>query len=359
VRLNPPFDLDLNPIDHFLTSINDLFEHVLHDVQDSDMVGIAIRNEVNQSDKPIGLSFRRKEQMSGDVLWSVLEKISQSNSRFNALDTLTIEVHAVRMPTGFGRVKTKGRPLPLMAHLKRSIIEVKAETNCLAHVLIIAIARITKGPNYSSYRKGYKIHPVVDNLLATTGINLENGGGIPEHERFQDHFDQYKIVVYTGLNCDSIIFEGQVETSERINLLYDTTRHYHEIGSLTDAMAKRFVCMACGKICSRDIMHTCDQTCSDCMASPPCVQAGVRIPCTDCNRHFRSQACFANHKVKEETRKVFVIVNASARHVINSLSPTENMNVASTFARHVKPTKRKSISAICSQCRTCCLQAMG
>jgi hypothetical protein len=47
VRLNPPPDLDLNPINHFLASINELFEHVLHDVQDSDMVGFAIRNEVN------------------------------------------------------------------------------------------------------------------------------------------------------------------------------------------------------------------------------------------------------------------------------------------------------------------------
>jgi hypothetical protein len=47
VRLNPPSDLDLNPIDHFLASINDLFEHVLHDVEDSDIVGAAIRNEVN------------------------------------------------------------------------------------------------------------------------------------------------------------------------------------------------------------------------------------------------------------------------------------------------------------------------
>jgi hypothetical protein len=71
VRLNPPSDLDLNPIDHFLGSINDLFEQVLHDVLDSDMVGVAIRNEVNQNDKPIGLSFRRRDQMSGDVLWSV------------------------------------------------------------------------------------------------------------------------------------------------------------------------------------------------------------------------------------------------------------------------------------------------
>jgi hypothetical protein len=100
------------------------------------------------------------------------------------------------------------------------------------------------------------------------------------------------------------MFEGQVETSDRINLLYhDTARHYHVIGSLTGVMAKRFVCTGCGKVCRRDIMHTCDQTCSECMASPPCEQAGDRIPCADCNRHFRSQSCFANHKLKQENKK--------------------------------------------------------
>jgi hypothetical protein len=81
------------------------------------------------------------------------------------------------MPAGFGRgIKMKGRPFEIMAHLKRSIIEVKAETNCLVHALIIAIARITKDPNYKAYMQGRKIHQVVDNLLWTTGINLENGG---------------------------------------------------------------------------------------------------------------------------------------------------------------------------------------
>jgi hypothetical protein len=89
--------------------------------------------------------------MSGDVLWSVFEKVSQSNSRFNALDTLTVKEHAVRMPADFGGgIKTKGRPLTVMAHMKRSIIEVKAETNCPAHSLIIAIAKITKDTNYAS-----------------------------------------------------------------------------------------------------------------------------------------------------------------------------------------------------------------
>ena len=41
VRLNPPTDPDTNPVDHFLDSVNDLFEHVLHDVLGADMLGIA------------------------------------------------------------------------------------------------------------------------------------------------------------------------------------------------------------------------------------------------------------------------------------------------------------------------------
>ena len=127
VRLQPPLDEE-NPVSHFLDSVNDLNEHALQGVSDSDMFGITIQNEVNQNDRAIGISFRRKDQLAGEVIWSVFEKVSQSNSRFNALDKLVVTVHSVKMPVGFGRgVKTKGRPISVMAHLKRSIIEVKAE----------------------------------------------------------------------------------------------------------------------------------------------------------------------------------------------------------------------------------------
>ena len=58
VRLLPPADNN-DPVRHFLASVNELFEYALQDVSDSDMVGITIRNQVNQNDKPIGISFRR------------------------------------------------------------------------------------------------------------------------------------------------------------------------------------------------------------------------------------------------------------------------------------------------------------
>ena len=99
VRLLPPAD-DENPVSHFLASVNDLFEYALQNVSDSDMEGITIQNEVNQNDKPIGISFRRKDHLSGDVIWSVFEKVSQSNLRFNTLERLVVTVHSVRMPVG-------------------------------------------------------------------------------------------------------------------------------------------------------------------------------------------------------------------------------------------------------------------
>ena len=250
VRLTPPSTLDANPVDHFLAIMNDLYEHALQDVGDGDMEGIAIHSESNPNDKPIGINFRRRYQFPVDAIWSVFEKVSQSKARLNALDMLTFVLHSVRMPVAFGigGFKTMGRPLSVMEHLKKNIAKVKAETNCLAHALIIAIAKLTNNPNYKACIKGRKIYPKVAQLLATTGISLDNGGGNPELERFENHFRQYKVLVYTGLNCDEIMYEGRVETSEGLNLLYDEViRHYHVIGNLTAAIAKRYVCKACGK----------------------------------------------------------------------------------------------------------------
>jgi len=210
------------------------------------------------------------------------------------------------MPVGFGCValKSRGRPLSVIAHLKKSIVEVKAEENCLAHASIIAIARVEYDVNYTAYRKGRKIRPVVEALLQQTGIDWLRGGGIPELNRFKEHFRDYKIVVYQGLGCDDTLYEGHVDSPKHLNLLCDDVeRDYHVITNLTVAVAKMYVCKACYKWCGRDITHVCDQTCSDCIASPPCAFSDVRTYCDECNRYFRSRTCFGNHKQSTSKRK--------------------------------------------------------
>jgi len=148
---------------------------------------------VNQNDKPIGIRFRRNDQVSGEVIWSAFEKVSQSNSRFNASDTLVVTVSSVKMSVGFGYgIKTKVRPLSVMAHLKKSVMEVKAEENCLAYALRMANPRVDNDAHYKAYHQGRKICPVFQTLLQETGIDLTNGGGIPELNRFREHFQDIR-----------------------------------------------------------------------------------------------------------------------------------------------------------------------
>jgi len=186
VRLLPPPD-NSNPVSHFLASLNDLFRHALQNLNESDMVGITIQNRENQNDKPIRVTFRRKDQLAADVTQYLVQKVSQSNARFNSLDKLIMTLHSVRMPVGFGKrgMKSRGRPLSVMAHLKTNVVKVQATDNCLAYAIIIAIARVENDPNYKAYRQGRKIRPVVQKLLAETGISLTEGGGIPQLMKFQ------------------------------------------------------------------------------------------------------------------------------------------------------------------------------
>ena len=144
------------------------------------MVGITISNEVDVKHRAIGISFRRRDQITGDVILSVFEKVVQSYARFNAIDKLVMTVHTVRMSIGHGKITSKGRPHEIMARLKRSIVQVKAKSNCLAHALVIAKVKVDgDDKNYQSYQSGNKIRPVVYCLRETTGIDLRAVGECP------------------------------------------------------------------------------------------------------------------------------------------------------------------------------------
>jgi len=120
VHLQPPIvGDDTNPVSHFLDSVTDLFEYALRNHNDSDMVGITITNEINVRDKAIRISFRRKDQITPEVIWSVFDKVTQSNASFNALDKMILVVQSVKMPVGHGCVKCESRPLEAMIHLKK------------------------------------------------------------------------------------------------------------------------------------------------------------------------------------------------------------------------------------------------
>jgi hypothetical protein len=97
--------------------VSALFEYALKNIEDSHMVGVVIRNK--NKDKPIGFSFRRKDQLSVEVIWKLFEKVAQTNRKLNALYTLIVTVHAVKVPVGFGVLKSKIRQIDTLAHLRK------------------------------------------------------------------------------------------------------------------------------------------------------------------------------------------------------------------------------------------------
>jgi hypothetical protein len=120
--LSPPDDgseVIPDPITHFETRADALFEFPLKNIEDSDMVGIVIQNENTQKDKPIGFRCWLKDQLFVEVIWKLFEKVAQSNAKLNALDPLIVTVHSVKVPVGFGGngLKSRGRQLDTMAHL--------------------------------------------------------------------------------------------------------------------------------------------------------------------------------------------------------------------------------------------------
>ena len=76
VRLLPPsYEDETGPISHLLDSVTDLCEQALRNCNDSDMGRVSIHNEVDVKAKTIGISSRRKDQLSADVILSVWDKV--------------------------------------------------------------------------------------------------------------------------------------------------------------------------------------------------------------------------------------------------------------------------------------------
>ena len=85
-----------------------------------------------------------------------------------------------------------------MAHLKKSIVQVKTETNCLAQALTVAIANLTNDPDYNVYRQGRKIYSKVSQLLERTCISLDNGGVIQNSKVFRTIFGNVRSLCIRG-----------------------------------------------------------------------------------------------------------------------------------------------------------------
>jgi hypothetical protein len=68
------------------------------------------------------------------------------------------------------------------------------EENCLAQLLVVAVARMANDPDYTAYRRGRKkILLKVCDLLEVIDGDLKRKGWTPELATFQRYFSRYKV----------------------------------------------------------------------------------------------------------------------------------------------------------------------
>ena len=109
-----------NPTTYLRECITALTNYLVNNLPDRELVGLRTRNTGNMQDKVVGISFRRRDHLKPDMVWGVLGKVVQSNAGFRLADRLEVHLGHVRMPAGYGRVKTKGRSLDVISVIKKT-----------------------------------------------------------------------------------------------------------------------------------------------------------------------------------------------------------------------------------------------
>ena len=91
-----------------------------------------------------------------------------------------------------------GRPLSVKVHVKKSIVQVKAEKNCLAHALIRAIAKVTKTPITLHNSRGGKYTPQSISYLRRQVSAFTIVGESPNSNVFRTTFNNIRSLCITG-----------------------------------------------------------------------------------------------------------------------------------------------------------------
>ena len=282
-----------------------IFHHLLEDVttdmNPNDQVRFILRSDQLQT--PISIPFCSLEELTTEKVLSNIEKVVQSNEEFRLNDTVSIDLIHVEMPQGSGKSRVKRTTYDIREYLKKkkSVIPINNKDDfCLARALAVAIARIEKDPKYVQIRDSRRGHIQLDRAL-----DLHQAANVPlrpcglnEVEQFQQHLTNYQIVVVSGDHNNSIIYPPQPPANpdpEKSIYLYFHANHFDVITTLPGFLNRSYFCHRCHKAYSNTCDHLCDDMCRSCR-SIECKLVGSGITCNECNRLFKNQACYDNHK---------------------------------------------------------------
>ena len=276
-----------------------IFEHLLSDVTEGmderDQVRFVLRSE--QLDTPISIPFLPLAQLTPERVFSAVQRVMQSNREFRLNDTVTVDLVPVEAPQGSGRSKRCVVNIKEYLHKKRSVIVIRNNDNlCLARALVVAIAKIENAPNDVQLRDADRAQEKkARELHAAANVPL-GPCGIEEVKLFQKHLTTYEINIISGNHDNAIIYPSEHSDNVTPIYLYLHNNHYDIVTSMPGFLSRVYYCHKCRKGYSNKFDHLCPGMCKLCR-SYECV-VNDPLTCDECNRWFRSRACYDCHKVQ-------------------------------------------------------------
>jgi G:T-mismatch repair DNA endonuclease (very short patch repair protein) len=294
-----PIPLHVEPVSWIKDAIKEIVLRTTKHLKSTDQVGFTFCSK--NFEKGTGwIRFQQVSKISVDDVWTVLSGIFQSNSSGMNTDKFCLGVTSVKMPSGKGRGKMYNTFNEECAMRKGIVSITNTDNLCLPRALVVAIAHITRDPNYAKIRRdiGKEQTFRAESLIKNLGVKIpEEGAGIFELKQLQNYLTEYNITVYKyGTKGREVVFDGSIDSPLKINLLYNDG-HYNVITSLTAAFCCTYFCEKCKVPYNTKKQHRCSRSCQACLQSPPCLNEN-NIKCAECHRTFRSKACFENHKIR-------------------------------------------------------------
>ena len=277
-----------------------IFQHILNDVtrgmNEKDQVRFVLRSE--QLDLPISIPFMPLVQLTTERVFSQIERVIQSNRDFRLNDTVTVDIIRVEEPQGgTSNGKSKRTTLNIREYLKKkgSVITINNKDNlCLAGALVVAVARIENDPKYDQIRKPDRNIQRERALQLHWAANVPLGlCGLDEVKLFQAYLTNYEITIVSGDHDNSIIYPPEPGDRQPI-YLYFQNKHFDVITKMPGFLCVCYFCHKCRKTYSNVTDHMCPAMCKSCR-SFECVFEEW-IECNDCERRFKSRACYDHHK---------------------------------------------------------------
>ena len=127
--------------------------------------------------------------------------------------------------------------------------------------------------------------------------------GLDQVKAFQEVIQDYQLCVVSKKHLNKIIWKGP-DKPKGIYLLYNE-HHFDVITSMSGYLNRSYWCHPCKKGYKGE--HRCQNTCKMCRNGNCLTTYGVNTwtYCEDCNRYFKSLACYQNHKEEGSAIKTF------------------------------------------------------